>query len=110
MACSPSSILCLATLVIAGILFSGEQSVVMAQRKCRGDVQGLMKQCMQFVEKGGPLRDPSQSCCAVLKNSDVTCMCGIIPPRILPKISSAKVAHAAYFCGNPIPAGVKCGS
>ncbi|XP_042511028.1 uncharacterized protein LOC122086329 isoform X2 [Macadamia integrifolia] len=109
---SSCRIVCLATLVVvmAGILFSGEKSVVMAQGGCKGDLQGLLKECMKYVSKPGPQIDPSPSCCAIVKDTDIKCVCGIIPFPIVQTISSAKVAHVAQFCGNPLPPGVKCGS
>ncbi|XP_043717208.1 protein MEN-8-like isoform X2 [Telopea speciosissima] len=110
---SSSSILCLllATLMMAGILFSGDQAVlVRAQGGCLGDLPGLLRACMQFVQKIGPQTDPSQSCCDVMKKVNVTCVCDLIPAPVQLIISSLKVAHVAQFCGNPFPAGVKCGS
>ncbi|XP_043717209.1 uncharacterized protein LOC122665189 [Telopea speciosissima] len=99
--------------MIAGILFSGEQVVVIVRAQgggCQGDLQGLMKECMQFVQKIGLVRDPSPSCCDVVKKADFTCVCGPIPPLVQQLISSQKVAYVTHYCGNPIPAGVKCGT
>ncbi|KAJ4960670.1 hypothetical protein NE237_020580 [Protea cynaroides] len=110
MAASSRSIcyfLYLTTLVIAGILVSGNK--ITTQEECQGDVQGLQTQCMKFVQKSGPVSDPTTSCCDVVKKTDVACMCGKIPPSLEEKMSSEKLQHVAQYCGNPIPPGVKCG-
>ncbi|XP_043717918.1 serine/threonine-protein kinase-like protein At3g51990 [Telopea speciosissima] len=96
---------------MGGILFSSDQAVlVRAQGGCQGDLAGLKRECMQFVQKIGPQTDPSQSCCDVVKKVNVTCVCATIPAPLQQMMSSLKVAHVAQFCGNPIPPGVICGS
>lgn len=97
-----------AIMVIAGISFSGK-NVVTAQT-CQGDLQGLIKQCAQYVQKPGPIVQPSQGCCSIVKNVDVPCICKYITKDVEKIISMEKVVYVARFCGQAISSGTKCGS
>ena len=78
--------------------------------QCNGDLQGLIAQCAIFVQKPGPIVDPSQACCNVLKNIDVGCMCTHITKQAEQIISMPKAMHCLQSCGKPMPHGSKCGS
>ncbi|PWA45008.1 bifunctional inhibitor/lipid-transfer protein/seed storage 2S albumin superfamily protein [Artemisia annua] len=83
-------------------------NVVSAQ--CTGDMQGLMEQCARYVQKSGPQIPPSTSCCAVIKNVDLACMCSHITKEVEGVISMEKGAFIAQACGKPLVRGTRCGS
>ncbi|KAJ4961889.1 hypothetical protein NE237_021799 [Protea cynaroides] len=105
---SISYFLYLTTLMIVGILVSGNKITI--QDECQGDVKGVLTQCATFIDKAGPVTDPSTSCCDAVKTTDIPCVCSQLPSVIAGVISSVKVTHVAQFCGNPLPPGVQCGS
>ena len=82
--------------------------VVSAQ--CSGDMQGLMEQCARYVQKSGPPIPPSTSCCAVVKNADLACICSHITNEVEGIISMEKAAFIAQVCGKPLFHGTRCGS
>nr|DAD42569.1 TPA_asm: hypothetical protein HUJ06_000799 [Nelumbo nucifera] len=99
--------LALAVLLVAGILISGHQ---VSAQGCEGDLEGLVEQCEQFVQKQGPQVPPSQACCDVVKKANISCVCQHITKEVEQMISIDKVFYVAKYCGNPIPQGTQCGS
>ncbi|KAK9741965.1 hypothetical protein RND81_03G140100 [Saponaria officinalis] len=89
-------------------VYYGKIKVVNGQ--CGGDLQGLLTQCATFVQKPGPISDPSQGCCNVIKTIDVDCVCKHIPKQAEEMISMPKAMHCLEFCGKPLAHGTKCGS
>lgn len=98
----------LAILAMAGILIFNS-SVALSQ-SCQGDLQGLITECAMYVQKRGPLMDPSPGCCNVIKSVDIPCVCKYISKEIESVIDMDKVVHVADFCGKPLSHGMKCGS
>lgn len=102
-------------LVILGIIgilvFSnGNKNLVAGQ--CQGDVKGLITECAEYVQKSGPVVNPSKLCCNEIKSfaaSDPTCLCKNLPQAVLQLIDIHKVIYVANSCGEPIPSGTKCG-
>lgn len=90
------------------VLLFGNNMKVYGQ--CQGDIQGLMQQCAQYVQKSGPKVSPSQGCCSVLKNVDLACVCSHITDDVEKMISMEKSAFVAQSCGKPLAHGTKCGS
>ncbi|XP_074288478.1 uncharacterized protein LOC141613633 [Silene latifolia] len=78
--------------------------------QCGGDLQGLLTQCAAFVSKPGPITDPTQGCCDVIKTIDVDCVCKHITKQAEQMISMPKAMHCLLFCGKPLTHGFKCGS
>ncbi|KAL4567249.1 hypothetical protein LXL04_022826 [Taraxacum kok-saghyz] len=78
--------------------------------QCQGDVQGLMQQCARYVQKSGPMIQPSPGCCGVVKNVDLPCVCGHITTEVEGVISMEKAAFIAQACGKPLAHGSQCGS
>lgn len=73
------------------------------------DLHGLANLCGRFVQKTGPMMDPSPGCCDVInKGTDVMCVCQHLPKNIEQMLDMGKVAYVAQFCGKPLPRGVKC--
>lgn len=70
------------------------------------DMKGLIKQCGVYVEKSGPLMNPSRTCCEEIKNADVECVCKSLTKPILQNIDIQKLHYVADSCGRPIG---KCG-
>ncbi|KAF8398309.1 hypothetical protein HHK36_017236 [Tetracentron sinense] len=97
----------LAVLVVAGIVISGGR---VSAQGCQGDLQGLISQCSQYVQKSGAKTPPSQPCCTVVKAVNIPCVCQYITKQVEQIISMEKVVYVAQYCGKTIPHGMKCGS
>nr|XP_043631115.1 uncharacterized protein LOC122602578 [Erigeron canadensis] len=82
----------------------------MVSGQCSGDMQGLMEQCAKYVQKPGPMIQPSSACCSVVKNVDLACVCGHITTEVESIISMEKAAFIAQACGKPLARGTRCGS
>ncbi|KAF9595176.1 hypothetical protein IFM89_037605 [Coptis chinensis] len=87
--------------------FSNNQ--VLAQQ-CEGDIQGLARECAQFVQRSGKLTRPSPGCCNILKNVDIPCACKHVTRDVEQIISMEKVIYVVKCCGRPMRRGTKCGS
>ncbi|CAL1362705.1 unnamed protein product [Linum trigynum] len=77
---------------------------------CAGDMQGVIVECARFVQKTGPVADPSPQCCSALKTLDIPCLCSRIPPELTAIVDMNKVFHVASVCAIHLPAGTKCGA
>ncbi|CAA2934874.1 bifunctional inhibitor lipid-transfer seed storage 2S albumin superfamily [Olea europaea subsp. europaea] len=97
-----------AVLVLFLIISCAE--LIMVSSQCQGNFQGLVQECSQYVQKGGPRKNPSQGCCNVVKSVDLPCVCQHITQEVEQIISMEKATYVAGFCGKPIPHGTKCGS
>ncbi|XP_073119642.1 uncharacterized protein [Henckelia pumila] len=95
-------VLCLALL--------GAEHSCMVSAQCRGDFQGLVKQCARFVQKNGPTQNPSKQCCDVVKTIDFPCVCPHITNDVERIVSMEKAVFVARFCGKPLAHGTRCGS
>ncbi|XP_027109771.1 uncharacterized protein [Coffea arabica] len=93
--------------IVVSVLMFHNQMVL---GQCQGDLQGLIQQCSQYVQKSGPKIAPSQSCCRVLKTVDLPCVCHYITQDVEQIVSIAKAIYVSSFCGKPLPHGTKCGS
>ncbi|XP_020240568.1 uncharacterized protein LOC109819292 [Cajanus cajan] len=95
-------------LAMIGILvfFGANKNVVAGQ--CLG-MQGLITQCAMYVEKFGPMMNPSPECCYQIKNADDSCLCQHITNAVLQFIDLQKVIYVTQSCGTPIPSGTNCG-
>ncbi|KAL8264291.1 hypothetical protein R6Q59_022421 [Mikania micrantha] len=82
----------------------------MASAQCAGDMQALMEQCARYVQKSGPMVQPSLACCGVVKNVDLACVCNHITTEVEGVISMEKAAFIAQSCGKPLARGTHCGS
>ncbi|PWA35891.1 bifunctional inhibitor/lipid-transfer protein/seed storage 2S albumin superfamily protein [Artemisia annua] len=96
------------TLLMCSFAMILSNKVVSAQ--CSGDMQGLMEQCARYVQKSGPQIPPSTSCCAVVKNVDLACVCSHITNEVEGIVSMEKAAFIAQACGKPLIHGTHCGS
>ncbi|XP_024984075.1 uncharacterized protein LOC112520002 [Cynara cardunculus var. scolymus] len=94
-------------LVCSVVVIIGNKSVL---AQCQGDVQGLIEQCARYVQKSGPMIQPSGGCCSVVKNIDLACVCGHITIEVENIISMEKAAFIAQACGKPLSHGTQCGS
>ena len=101
--------LAIAMLVVASIVVLGNMAGVSAQ--CEDKIPDIMTHCEQFVTKEGPKIPPSDDCCAVLKDTDIPCLCKHITPPVEAVISMDKAIYVARTCGCSVPPpGSKCGS
>ncbi|KAM0005853.1 putative bifunctional inhibitor/plant lipid transfer protein/seed storage helical [Helianthus debilis subsp. tardiflorus] len=82
----------------------------MASAQCAGDMQGLMQECARYVQKSGPMIQPSTGCCGVVKNVDLPCVCSHITTEVEGVISMEKAAFISQACGKPLARGAHCGS
>ncbi|KAK9051640.1 hypothetical protein SSX86_028268 [Deinandra increscens subsp. villosa] len=105
MAISIARLVFLAILVCA---FASNKNMASAQ--CAGDMQGLMEQCARYVQKSGPMIQPSAGCCDVVKKVDLPCVCSHITTQVEGVISMEKAAFIAQACGKPLAHGTHCGS
>ena len=79
------------------------------EQDCEDDKYKFMAKCMAFVEKG-PYINPSTSCCQTIREIDMPCVCRTILPKEEKEINVHRMVWIAAVCGNPVPAGEKCGS
>lgn len=90
-----------------GVLVLG----ISAEFPCKGDLEAIILNCKEFVEKDTPQIPPSQACCETLKASDIPCLCKNVPPEDEKLISMEKTIYVLTTCGCEIPPpGDKCGS
>ncbi|KAL2932566.1 Protein MEN-8, partial [Bienertia sinuspersici] len=85
-------------------------NTTVGEAQCNGDLQGLITECSEYVQNPGPIKNPSQACCNVLKNVDVKCMCNHITKQAEQMISMPKAMHCLQSCGKSLAHGSKCGS
>ncbi|KAK1427075.1 hypothetical protein QVD17_15758 [Tagetes erecta] len=83
---------------------------MVASAQCAGDMQGLMEECAKYVQKSGPMIQPSAGCCNVVKSVDLPCVCTHITTQVEGVISMEKAAFIAQACGKPLLRGTHCGS
>ncbi|KAK3422899.1 hypothetical protein EUGRSUZ_G03260 [Eucalyptus grandis] len=96
--------------VMAGIATAGENKAgVMAQQSCQGDMRGLWNQCMPYVQKGAPREQPSQGCCDMIKNTDLSCACKHLSHHVEQQLDMDNAVYVAGYCGNPLSHGMQCG-
>ncbi|KNA07696.1 hypothetical protein SOVF_169470 [Spinacia oleracea] len=100
----------LVLVIILGLIGAYYGNIKVGNGQCNGDLQGLITQCAVFVQKPGPIMNPSPTCCNVLRIIDVACMCTHITPQVEQLISMPKAMHSLQFCGKPMPHGSRCGS
>ncbi|CAI0395817.1 unnamed protein product [Linum tenue] len=79
-------------------------------QECAGDMQGVIVECARFVQKTGPVTNPSPQCCSALRTLDIPCLCSRVPPELTAIVDMNKVFHVASFCAIHLPAGTKCGA
>lgn len=96
--------------IFLGLIGAYYGNIKVGNGQCSGDLQGLITQCSTFVQKPGPIMNPSQTCCNVLNNIDVGCMCNHITQQVEQIISMPKAMHCLQSCGKPLAHGSKCGS
>ncbi|PIA48262.1 hypothetical protein AQUCO_01400682v1 [Aquilegia coerulea] len=96
-------------LLIVGIITVLNNQEVLAQQ-CKGDVEGLIRECAQYVQRPGPKTRPSQGCCNIIKKVDVLCACKRITKEVEQIISMEKVFYVLKSCGGNMRRGTKCGS
>ncbi|KAF8073290.1 hypothetical protein N665_1122s0019 [Sinapis alba] len=91
------------------LVISGEL-IVPGKGTCQGNIEGLMRECVVYVQRPGPKVNPSAACCKVVKRSDIHCTSGRITASVQKIIDMDKVVHVTTFCGKPLAHGTKCGS
>jgi hypothetical protein len=82
---------------------------ICAQDEC-GDMNEINNRCRSFVEKEGPKIPPSESCCEVMKDLDVSCSCKYVTPIVEEKFSIEKTLYVAEICHSQNIPTDKCGS
>ncbi|KAF8022236.1 hypothetical protein BT93_G2391 [Corymbia citriodora subsp. variegata] len=105
------AVVAVALAMAAGIATAGEDKarVIKAQQSCHADMQGLSLQCMPYIQKGAPRTQPSQGCCDLVKNTDVSCMCKHLSHEVEQRLNMDNVVYVAGYCGNPLSHGMQCG-
>ncbi|XP_072994871.1 uncharacterized protein [Typha latifolia] len=83
---------------------------VCAADDCSDDINGLLKQCKEFVIIPGPKTPPSTECCDVVQRVNIPCVCEYVSKEIEKIISMDKVVFVAEYCKRPLAHGSKCGS
>ncbi|TVU15332.1 hypothetical protein EJB05_38848, partial [Eragrostis curvula] len=81
-----------------------------AERDCHHEKVLVMYKCSVTLAVGTDYVDPSNKCRRAVESSDMVCVCGIIEVIDQLTISVAKLVRLARECGNPVPAGTKCGN
>jgi hypothetical protein len=82
---------------------------ISAQDEC-GDMTEINNRCRSFVEKEGPKIPPSESCCEVMKDLDVSCSCKYVTPVVEKKFSIEKTLYVAEICHSQNIPTDTCGS
>ncbi|KAF0929080.1 hypothetical protein E2562_015194 [Oryza meyeriana var. granulata] len=71
---------------------------------CQNDIKGLTTTCYKFVERDGPMLQPSPDCCATMKGVNVPCVCSYLgSPGVRDNISLDKVFYVTKQCSIAIP-------
>ncbi|KAF9594918.1 hypothetical protein IFM89_035482 [Coptis chinensis] len=78
--------------IIVGLTITFSNNQVLAQQ-CESDIQGLARECAQFVQRSGKLTRPSPGCCNILKNVDIPCACKHVTRDVEQIISMEKVIY-----------------
>ncbi|CAL5055284.1 unnamed protein product [Urochloa decumbens] len=82
----------------------------LGEKDCYEQKYRFKHKCMESIEIKGPYVAPSDSCVLVVRQSDMACICRVILIEEQAEISVSKIVRLATECGNPVPAGNKCGS
>ncbi|TVU22256.1 hypothetical protein EJB05_31940 [Eragrostis curvula] len=80
------------------------------EKDCHGEKILVKEKCMESIKLVGDYVHPNQSCIHAVKDSDMTCICGIITLDDELEISVSKTLRLARECHNPVPAETKCGT
>ena len=82
------------------------------EEDCKGNGEQLAIECQNYIQKPGPVMDPSKECCVQFQNTDITCMCHQFTKHkdIEKIVSMEKVVYVAKYCQCPLKSGSKCGS
>ncbi|KAF9594920.1 hypothetical protein IFM89_035484 [Coptis chinensis] len=78
--------------IIVGLTITFSNNQVLAQQ-CESDIQGLARECAQFVQRSGKLTRPSPGCCNILKNVDISYACKHVTRDVEQIISMEKVIY-----------------
>ncbi|MCL7023645.1 hypothetical protein MKW94_006823 [Papaver nudicaule] len=98
--------LCLFLVLVSTILTSTCNAVP----GCDDEAKALAGLCGKYVLKPGPKIPPSEDCCLLVRQADVTCACMHATIEVVKLISLDKVFYVADTCGRKIPPVKKCGS
>lgn len=96
--------------MICLVLLLSTNTIVSTSAQCQGNFQGLVQECSKYVQKPGPRQSPSPSCCNVIRNVDLPCVCQHVTSQVEKIISMEKAAFVTASCGKPLAHGTKCGS
>ena len=83
---------------------------VWGEQDCYQEKELVLNKCRKTLKVGKPYVEPSEPCIHAVRHSDMTCVCRHLTVDEENKVSAAKLVLLAKECGNPVPAGNKCGS
>ncbi|KAL9688741.1 hypothetical protein QQ045_033165 [Rhodiola kirilowii] len=97
--------------IVAVILAAAHPTTARNNRTlCRVVVSDLVSKCAKFAQGSGPVTNPSQDCCRVIKDTDIGCACKRVNWFIERIVNMKKAIFVARSCGLKLQAGTKCGS
>ncbi|KAF8780839.1 hypothetical protein HU200_000788 [Digitaria exilis] len=70
----------------------------------------VREHCMESITIKGDYVRPSEACCHMVDQSDMTCICHNITLEDEKEISVAKFLWVAIDCDKPVESGTECGS
>ena len=82
------------------------------EEECQGNTDQLVLESKNYIQKPGPVMDPSKECCVQFQNTDIPCLCReFTKDKDIEKIlSMEKWVYVAKYCQCPLKSGTKCGS
>jgi hypothetical protein len=70
----------------------------------------FMHTCYMHIRRNTGYLKPISICCKIVRTSDMVCVCRSIRDEDEKTIDGKKAYFVSRDCGNPVPAGNKCGS
>nr|DAD42568.1 TPA_asm: hypothetical protein HUJ06_000798 [Nelumbo nucifera] len=103
-------VLLLATLLIGGVVVSSHQVPIKENAACDGVLLSIGYNCWSYIQYPGPKTPPSRTCCSIVRNANMPCVCASVTEQEETHISMEKLVYVAFMCGNPLSHGTRCGS
>ncbi|XP_059650483.1 uncharacterized protein LOC132296290 [Cornus florida] len=97
----------LAILVIVGMINFGYSTV---PGQCKGNLDDFAEQCYESAGIGGPEVQPSVTCCDVVREFDIPCLCKYLSSDDEVFVAPDRIVYIADSCGQALSHGTKCGT
>lgn len=108
---SSAEVVGLFCLVVFAAMSSSPSYHARADQDCYEEKDGVMHSCWRYIDGGsGHPVNPAigGSCCKIVKDADVKCICDKFAPEEKARISLIKWVAVTIRCGNALPRGTDC--